>query len=105
MPTLTDITDEELGAWKGVCKTPSDKALMQIAFNLAHIYDMLKAIKEDTMCYGDYFESVCTTLSEMQEFNPYKPMLMKNCDMGYHAPEEYGHEAKDDASSSDLDKT
>lgn len=47
MPTLTDITDEELGAWKGVCKTPSDKALMQIAFNLARIYDILKAIKED----------------------------------------------------------
>lgn len=105
MPTLTDITDAEIGAWKSVCKTPSDKALIQIAFNLAHIYDMLKAIKEDTMCYGDYFESVCATLSDMQECNPYKPMLRPNFEIGYPTPEEYGQEAKDDASSSDLDKT
>lgn len=89
MPTLYEITDEELGAWKTLCKTPSDKALMQIAFNLAHIYDMLKAIKEDTMCYGDYSESVCTTLSDMQECNPYKPMLRPNFDIGYPAPEEH----------------
>ena len=62
-----DITNEELKDWKKVVAKPSDAALMQIAFNLAHIYDMLKAIKEDTMCYGDYFESVCATLSDMQE--------------------------------------
>lgn len=89
MPTLTDITDAEIGAWKSVCKTPSDKALIQIAFNLAHIYDMLKAIKEDTMCYGDYFESVCATLSDMQECNTYKPMLRPNFDIGYPPPEEH----------------
>lgn len=92
MPTLTDITDAELGAWKSVCKTPSDKALMQIAFNLAHIYDMLKAIKEDTMCYGDYFESVCTTLSEIQECNPYKPMLRRELPIEYNMrPENEDH--------------
>ena len=68
MPTLTDITDAELGAWKSVCKTPSDKALMQIAFNLAHIYDMLKAIKEDTMCYGDYFSAMCEGIDEMNGY-------------------------------------
>ena len=89
MTKLSAITDAELGAWKGVCKTPSDKALMQIAFNLAHIYDILEAIKEDTMCYGDYFESACTTLSEIQECNPYKPMLRPNFDIGYPAPEEH----------------
>lgn len=65
MPKLTDITDEELGAWKSVCRTPSDKALMQIAFNLAHIYDILKAIKEDTMCYGDYFSAMCESLDDI----------------------------------------
>lgn len=65
MPTLTDITDAELGAWKSVCRTPSDKALMQIAFNLAYIYDMLKAIKEDTMCYGDYFSAMCDSLDDL----------------------------------------
>ena len=65
MPTLTDITDAELGAWKSVCKTPSDKALIQIAFNLAHIYDMLKAIKEDTMCYHDYFSSMSESLYDI----------------------------------------
>ena len=70
MPTLTDITDAELGAWKSVCKTPSDKALMQIAFNLAHIHDMLKAIKEDTMCYGDYFSDMCESLSELNWYVP-----------------------------------
>ncbi len=70
MPTLTDITDAELGAWKGVCKTPSDKALMQIAFNLAHIYDMLKAIKEDTMSYGDYFSAMCESLDELNGYVP-----------------------------------
>ena len=85
MPTLADITDAELGAWKSVCKTPSDKALMQIAFNLAHIHDMLKAIKEDTMCYGDYFESVCATLSEIQECNTYKPMLRHELPIEYNA--------------------
>ena len=68
MPTLTDITDAELGAWKSVCKTPSDKALMQIAFNLAHIYDMLKAIKEDTMFYGDYFSAMCEGIDEMNGY-------------------------------------
>ena len=94
MPTLTDTTDDELGAWKSVCRTPSDKALMQIAFNLAHIYDMLKAIKEDTMCYGDYFESLCATLSEIQECNPYKPMLRDDFNIGYPAPEEYNKEAE-----------
>ena len=72
MPTLTDITDAELGAWKSVCKTPSDKALMQIAFNLAHIYDMLKAIKEDTMCYGDYFSAMCEGIDEMNGYVPAK---------------------------------
>lgn len=92
MPTLTDITDAELGAWKSVCKTPSDKALIQIAFNLAHIYDILKAIKEDTMCYGDYFESVCTTLSDMQECNPYKPMLRHELPIEYNMrPENEDH--------------
>ena len=94
MPTLTDTTDDELGAWKSVCRTPSDKSLMQIAFNLAHIYDMLKAIKEDTMCYGDYFESLCATLSEIQECNPYKPMLRDDFNIGYPAPEEYNKEAE-----------
>lgn len=72
MPTLTDITDAELGAWKSVCKTPSDKALMQIAFNLAHIYDMLKEIKEDTMCYGDYFSAMCESLDELNGYVPCK---------------------------------
>ena len=70
MPTLYEITDEELGAWKTLCKTPSDKALMQIAFNLAHIYDMLKAIKEDTMCYGDYFRAMCEGIDEMNGYVP-----------------------------------
>lgn len=70
MPTLTDITDAEFGAWKSVCKTPSDKALMLIAFNLAHIYDMLKAIKEDTMFYGDYFSEMCESLSELNGYVP-----------------------------------
>ena len=92
MPTLYDITDAELGAWKSVCKTPSDKALIQIAFNLAHIYDILKAIKEDTMCYGDYFESLCTTLSEMQKCNPYKPMLRHELPIEYNGrPENEDH--------------
>ena len=72
MPTLYEITDEELCAWKSVCKTPSDKALMQIAFNLAHIYDMLKAIKEDTMCYGDYFSAMCEGIDEMNGYVPAK---------------------------------
>ena len=94
MQTLFDITYEELSAWKKTCGKPSEAALMQIAFNLAHIYDMLKAIKEDTMCYGDYFESVCTTLSEMQECNPYKPMLRDDFNIGYPAPEEYNKEAE-----------
>ena len=72
MPKLTDITDEELGAWKSVCRTPSDKALMQIAFNLAHIYDILKAIKEDTMCYGDYFSSMCESLDDLSWYVQHK---------------------------------
>ena len=70
MPTLTDITEAELGAWKNLCKTPSDKSLIQIAFNLAHIYDMLKAIKEDTMCYRDYFSAMCEGIYEMNGYVP-----------------------------------
>lgn len=72
MPKLADITDAELGAWKSVCKTPSDKALIQIAFNLAHIYDILKAIKEDTMCYGNYFSAMCEGIDEMNGYVPTK---------------------------------
>ena len=45
---------------------------MQIAFNLAHIYDMLKAIKEDTMCYGDYFSAMCEGIDEMNGYVPAK---------------------------------
>ena len=60
-----NITDEELKDWKKVVAKPSDAALMQIAFNLAHIYDILKAIKEDTMCYGDYFSAMCESLDDI----------------------------------------
>ena len=65
-----DITNEELKDWKKVVAKPSDAALMQIAFNLAHIYDMLKAIKEDTMCYGDYFSAMCEGIDEMNGYVP-----------------------------------
>ena len=70
MPTLTDITYEELSAWKKTCGKPSEAALIQIAFNLAHIYDILKAIKEDTMCYGDYFSAMCEGIDEMNGYVP-----------------------------------